>query len=121
MIAASVYAFLHGNHGKRAINRLREKGLDLTAPLKPRAAETSAGQLAGKTLVVTGTLDKYSREEIHALIEQHGGKAGSSVSKKTAYLVAGAEAGSKLAKAQSLGVPVLTEAEFEALLASASS
>jgi DNA ligase (NAD+) len=88
----------------------------MTAPLKPRAAAPT-GPLAGKTVVVTGTLEKYKREEIEALIEQHGGKAGKSVSKKTAYVVAGAEAGSKLAKAQQLGVPVLSEQEFDALLA----
>ncbi len=115
VIAASVHHFLHSKHGEQAIRRLREAGLDMTAPLKPRAAAPT-GPLAGKTVVVTGTLEKYKREEIEALIEQHGGKAGKSVSKKTAYVVAGAEAGSKLAKAQQLGVPVLTEQEFDALL-----
>ena len=71
----------------------------MTAPHQaPR--RRAAGPLAGKTIVVTGTLEKYKREEIEALIEQHGGKAGSSVSKKTDYLVAGADAGSKLAKAE---------------------
>ena len=68
--------------------------------------------LAGKTLVVTGTLEKLSREEIEDLIRRHGGRATNSVSKKTSYLVAGEEAGSKLAKAQSLGVPVISEKEF---------
>jgi DNA ligase (NAD+) len=116
VIAASVHRFVHSEQGEKAIGRLREAGVDMTAPLKPRAAEPT-GPLAGKTLVVTGTLEKYTREEIEALIEQHGGKAGSSVSKKTAYLVAGAEAGSKLAKAQKLGVPVIGEKEFEELLA----
>ena len=61
------------------------------------------------TIVVTGTLPNYSREEIQDLIEKNGGKASGSVSKKTSYVVAGEAAGSKLAKAQSLGVPVLTE------------
>lgn len=73
--------------------------------------------LAGKTIVVTGTLEKYGRKEIEDLIRAHGGTSSGSVSKKTSYLVAGAEAGSKLAKAQQLGVPVLDEAGFEALLA----
>jgi DNA ligase (NAD+) len=88
----------------------------MTAPIKPRAP---AGPLAGKTIVVTGTLERFTREEIEAAIEAHGGKAGKSVSKKTTYVVAGAEAGSKLAKAQQLGVPILTEGEFHALLAPA--
>ena len=71
--------------------------------------EQQSAALAGMTLVVTGTLPNYSREEIQDLIEKNGGKASGSVSKKTSYVVAGEAAGSKLAKAQSLGVPVLTE------------
>ena len=71
----------------------------------------------GMTFVVTGTLMKYTRDEIHDLIRSHGGKTSSSVSKKTDYLVAGEKAGSKLDKAQSLGVTVISEEEFEALLA----
>jgi len=73
--------------------------------------------LAGKTLVVTGTLQKYSREEIESLIEQHGGRAVSSVSTKTDYLIAGEKAGSKLEKARKLGVAVITETDFETLIA----
>jgi DNA ligase (NAD+) len=115
VIAASVFQFVHSEQGERAIKRLREVGLDMTAPKKAPKAEPT-GPLAGKTLVVTGTLETYTREQIESLIEQSGGKAGSSVSKKTDYLVAGAEAGSKLAKAQKLGVPVITEQEFQALL-----
>jgi DNA ligase (NAD+) len=115
VIAASVYKFVHSEQGEKAISRLKDAKLDMSAPLKPRAAEPT-GPLAGKTLVVTGTLEKYKREEIEALIEQLGGKAGSGVSKKTDYLVAGAEAGSKLAKAEKLGVKVLTEAEFDELI-----
>jgi DNA ligase (NAD+) len=82
------------------------------------AGEKLSDALAGKTLVVTGTLEKFSREEIEDLIRRHGGRPASSVSGKTAYVVAGAEAGSKLAKAQKLGVPVLTETEFLALIES---
>ena len=79
--------------------------------------ETSANSpLRGKTIVVTGTLERYSRGRIEELIKQHGGKVSGSVSKKTDYVLAGAEAGGKLDKARSLGVRVLTEAEFEALL-----
>jgi DNA ligase (NAD+) len=119
VIAASVHKFVHSEQGLAAIEHLKAAELDMTAPLKPRAAEPT-GPLAGKTVVVTGTLAKYSREQIEALVEQSGGRAGSSVSKKTAYLVAGADAGSKLAKAEKLGVPILTEEQFEALLAGGS-
>lgn len=116
VIAESVYAFLHGEHGQRAVSRLREVGLDMTSPQKARATAATVGPLAGKSIVVTGTLEKYSREEIESLIEQHGGRAASSISKKTHYLVAGEKAGSKLDKARQLGVAILTESEFEALL-----
>jgi DNA ligase (NAD+) len=116
VIAASVYRFLQSEHGERAIRRLREAGVDMTAPKKMPASATTAGPLSGKTLVVTGTLGKYTREEIESLIERHGGRAASSVSKSTDYLVAGEKAGSKLAKANKLGVAVISEAEFEGLL-----
>ncbi len=69
--------------------------------------------MEGKTFVVTGTLQKYSRDEIEELIVRHGGQASSSVSKKTDYVVAGENAGSKLDKAKELGIPVISEAEFE--------
>jgi DNA ligase (NAD+) len=113
IIAASIHDFLHNEAGQRAIEQLRAAGVDMTARKRERPPE---GPLTGKTVVVTGTLEKYTREEIEGLIETHGGKAGKSVSKKTAYLVAGAEAGSKLVKAQTLGVPILTEDEFEKLI-----
>ena len=115
IIAASIHDFLHNEAGQRAIEQLRAAGVDMTAPKRERPPE---GPLTGKTVVVTGTLEKYTREEIEGLIETHGGKAGKSVSKKTAYLVAGVEAGSKLEKAQALGVPILTEDDFEKLVAS---
>ena len=73
--------------------------------------------LEGKTLVVTGALVKYSRDEINELIARHGGHAASSVSKNTDYVVAGEKAGSKLDKARQLGVKVISEAEFEAMIA----
>lgn len=83
----------------------------------PRHTPSATGnRLAGKTVVVTGTLQRFSRDEIHKLIEREGGKPSGSVSSKTAYLVAGEAAGSKLEKAKSLGVPVLTEDEFLALV-----
>ncbi|MEX0611846.1 MAG: NAD-dependent DNA ligase LigA [Pirellulales bacterium] len=115
VIAESVYHFLHSEHGERAIRRLREAGVDMTAPKKARTA-ASAGPLSGKTLVVTGTLEKYTREEIELLVEQHGGRATASVSKSTDYLIAGEKAGSKLDKARKLGVKIISEAEFEKLI-----
>ncbi len=93
------------------IRALREAGVSF------ESAETPVGtKLTGKTFVVTGTLEHFSRKEAEAAITAQGGKASGSVSKKTSYVVAGEAAGSKLTKAHSLGVPVLTEAEFIALL-----
>jgi DNA ligase (NAD+) len=116
IIAASVYEFLHSPYGQKVIDDLRQVGVQMEA-VSPRAAESADGVLAGKTLVVTGTLSRYKREEIEALIAQHGGRAASSVSSKTDYLVAGEKAGSKLAKAQKLGVPVIGEDDFDKLIA----
>ena len=83
----------------------------------PTHTATATGdRLAGKTIVVTGTLSRFSRDEIHKMIEREGGKASGSVSSRTSYLVAGESAGSKLEKARSLGVEVLSEDEFLALL-----
>ncbi len=114
-IAASLHKFLHSDAGQHVIKELRDAGvkLDSTTDAKPDA---SSGALAGKTFVVTGTLERYSREEIQDLIRQHGGKATSSVSKNTDYLVAGENAGSKLDIAKSLGVSVLDEDDFEAMI-----
>ncbi len=85
--------------------------------VKPKHVATATGdRLAGKTVVVTGTLTRFSRDEIHKLIEREGGKPSGSVSSKTSYLVAGEAAGSKLGKAKSLGVAVLSEDEFLALV-----
>ena len=93
------------------VHRLADAGVNMQWKGEPKG-----DKLAGKTLVVTGTLETLSRNEAEALIVKNGGKASGSVSKKTAYVVAGAAAGSKLTKAQALGVPVLTEQEFLAML-----
>jgi DNA ligase (NAD+) len=116
VIAKSVYQFLHSEYGEATIRELRELGINMEAPRLP-TPPGGTGKLAGKTLVVTGTLSKYTRDEIEELITQHGGRASASVSKSTDYLVAGEKAGSKLKKAQSLGVAVLSEEDFEKLLA----
>ncbi len=112
VIARSVYDFLHSEFGRETIADLKRIGVSTEQTAAPRAART----LEGKTLVVTGTLNRYTREEIEEAIARHGGRAASSVSKKTDYVVAGAEAGSKLDKAKQLGVRVLSEEQFEQLL-----
>lgn len=114
VIAQSVYDYFHSEDGLEVIQQLRTAGVFLEA--SPEDAVDNAGVFAGKTVVVTGSLSKYSRDEIERLIEQRGGRAASTVSKKTDFLIAGESAGSKLEKAISLGVPVLTEAEFDALI-----
>ncbi len=85
--------------------------------MPPPGESDTSGPLAGKTVVVTGTLEGFGRTEAEEAIRAAGGKPAGSVSKKTDYLVAGESAGSKLAKAQELGVPVIDEAGFRRLLA----
>lgn len=113
-IAQSVFDFVNGKEGQQIIGDFEELGLDLTAPL----LDLGDAKFADKTFVVTGTLTKYSRDEIQARIKTMGGRASSSVSKKTDFLVAGENAGSKLAKAQQLGITILTEDEFDELASS---
>lgn len=112
IIAESVHNYLHSEFGKSIMNDLRSLGLKMEATKAALASST----FADKTFVVTGTLKKYTRDEIQDLIRQHGGKVSSSVSAKTDYLVAGEKAGSKLAKAEKLGVQVLSEDQFEAMI-----
>jgi NAD-dependent DNA ligase len=114
VVGRSLYDFLHSKRGKDTIERLRKVGVDMTSEKKSKSSANLP--LSGKTLVVTGTLEKFGREEIEELIVQLGGHAASSVSKNTDYLVAGEKAGSKLDKAKKLGVPVIGEAEFEKLI-----
>jgi DNA ligase (NAD+) len=113
IVAESVQQFFAQPHHREVIERLRAAGIHW-----PEAAvdADTPKPLAGQTLVLTGTLPSMGRDEAQALIESAGGKVSGSVSKKTSYVVAGAEAGSKLAKAQELGVPVLDEAGLRALL-----
>jgi len=108
-IAASVHRFFASEAGREAVARLKQAGLKVDAPITSAAA---VGPLAGKTVVVTGTLAEYSRREAQAAIKAAGGRAAGSVSKKTDFVVAGDDPGSKADKARSLGVEVIDESEF---------
>jgi len=113
VVAASIAAFLDEAHNREIVERLRTAGVSW-----PESAPIEAGPriFTGKTLVLTGTLPTLKRDEAKVLIEAAGGKVAGSVSKKTDFVVAGEEAGSKLEKALELGVPVIDEAELLKLL-----
>jgi DNA ligase (NAD+) len=115
VVAASVRAFADEPHNRALIRRLADAGVNM-ASQAPEPGGAAAGSFAGKTFVLTGTLESLTREQATEAIEQRGGKVSGSVSRKTSYLVVGADAGSKLEKAKSLGVPTLTEEEFKALI-----
>jgi DNA ligase (NAD+) len=110
-IAESIVEFFSIAANRKLVERLREAGLTLTGKKKQRGTK-----LAGKTFVLTGTLAHFTRDEAKKMIEDAGGKVTGSVSKKTDYVLAGAEAGSKLDKAKELGVEVIDEREMEQLL-----
>jgi DNA ligase (NAD+) len=113
VIAESVHDFFHNAAGRHVIAELKKAGLDPKMDVVKAATEPSAElPLAGQSIVVTGTLPTLDRTEIEELIVKLGGKASGSVSKKTSFLVAGESAGSKLDKANALGVTVLSEEEF---------
>jgi len=114
ILAASVYEFFHDERNLELIERLRASGVQLEMDASSTAALDE--RFVGKTFVLTGKLEGYTRDEAAKLIEDRGGRVSSSVSKKTDYVVAGEDAGSKLTKAQSLGVQVLSEAEFAGML-----
>ena len=118
VIAKSVAAFFASDYGRRIVSELGELGVNMGDAVAAAAvaAERAAGRLVGKTLVVTGTLTRFKRDEIAELIRKHGGKSASSVSKKTDFVVAGTDAGSKLAKAEELGVQVINEDQFLELI-----
>ena len=110
IMAQAVAEFLQLPGSRHLIQALREAGVNM------EAAQTPTGSLfSGRTFVLTGTLPTMTRSQASALIESLGGKVSGSVSKKTSYVVAGEEAGSKLAKAEKLGIPVLSEAELLAM------
>ena len=111
IVAKSIHDFFDTKENQRLMKRLEEHGLtlavvDTAAALRP---------LEGKTIVVTGTLENYSRDSIKERIKELGGRASSSVSSKTDYVLAGENPGSKVTKAQKLGVEVISEEEFEKL------
>ena len=109
--ARNILDWMASPQSRHLIDRLREAGVNMTA-----AEQGSDRRFEGMTFVLTGTLEKFTRDEASEMIEARGGKSSGSVSKKTTYVVAGEAAGSKLRKAQELGIPVLTEEEFLALL-----
>lgn len=111
VVAASIRHFFAEQHNRDVIEQLKSQGVNPVAEAAPQ--DTT---LAGKTFVLTGTLPNWTREEASMHIQAAGGKVSGSVSKKTAYLVAGEDSGSKLTKAQELGVPVLDEDGLKALL-----
>lgn len=115
VVAESIVAFFADPSIAAQIDRLLAHGV---SPV-PEEAQQSGSPVAGKTIVVTGTLARMGRKEAEALIERLGGKAAGSVSKKTDYVLAGESAGSKLEKARALGVPVLNEQEFFELIGEA--
>jgi DNA ligase (NAD+) len=111
-VAAQIFEFLHKPENRAAIERLLAAGIQPS----PEAAPEAAGAFAGKTVVLTGTLSKFTRESAKAEIERRGGRVSGSMSRKTDLLVAGEDAGSKLKKAQELGVRVVDENQFAELL-----
>ena len=108
--ARSLISWFQSPQSRHLIETLREAGVNLESHEAP-----AGDKLAGKTFVLTGALERFTRDQAGAMIEAQGGKVSGSVSKKTSYVVAGEAAGSKLRKAQELGIPVLTEEEVLAL------
>ena len=107
IIAKSIYDFFRNEYNIKLIAELKDLGVNPVAKIKPKS-----DKLAGKIFVLTGTLQNMTRDEASAIIKSHGGKTSSSVSKKTSYVLAGENAGSKLEKAKDLGVIILTENDF---------
>ena len=118
IIAESIAAFFAEERNRTVVEKLRAAGVNLEGlPRPPTGEDGEAPPLAGLTFVLTGGLSHRTREEAGAALEALGAKVAGSVSKKTSYVVAGANAGSKLARAESLGVPVLDEAALDGILA----
>jgi DNA ligase (NAD+) len=111
-IAESIVHFFGERHNREIIRKLKEAGLTLRATKRK-----ATGKLAGKTFVLTGTLPSYGREEAKRIIEEHGGRVASGVSRNVDLVLAGGDAGSKLKKARELGIRVLSEDEFMNMIA----
>jgi DNA ligase (NAD+) len=109
--AKNIVEWFQDPQSRHLIERLKEAGVNMTA-----AEQGNDQRFAGKTFVLTGSLEKFTRSEATEMIESRGGKASGSVSKKTSFVVAGEAAGSKLRKAQELGIQILTEDEFLAMM-----
>ena len=117
VVATTITDFLSEEHNRAVIARLKELGVAPTAIEQVSEMDLSTKSLLGKTYVLTGTLERFTRDQAKELLEQLGAKVSGSVSKKTTAVVAGAAAGSKLTKAQDLGIPVLSEDDFVAFMA----
>jgi DNA ligase (NAD+) len=115
VVAASVRSFADEPHNRALIAKLAAGGVNM-ASQQPPIEVAAPGRLAGKTFVITGTLPSMTREEATAEIERLGGKVAGSVSRKTTWLLAGEEAGTKLEKARELGIPIIDEEEFRRLI-----
>jgi DNA ligase (NAD+) len=112
-MAESLVSFFKEEHNRQLIEKFRAAGLNFNYI----SNEVEGNKIfEGMTFVLTGTLSKYTRNEAQELVEKFGGKVSSSVSKKTTYVLAGEEAGSKLKKAQDLGISIITEDDFEKML-----
>lgn len=112
IIAKSVYNFFREEQTIDLIRKLQEYGVNMQAEVNDDIDDRFAGQI----FVLTGTLEKYSRDEASEIIEKYGGKTSGTVSRKTTYVLAGESAGSKLTKAQELGIKIITEQEFEEMI-----
>ena len=110
--AESIYEFFRQPQTIDLIEKLKEAGVNTLA----KTSKNKDDRFYGKTFVLTGSLENYTRDEASSIIESFGGKVSGSVSKKTSYVLAGEEAGSKLTKAQELGVTIISEQEFNQMI-----
>ena len=112
IIAKSIYEFFKQEQTKDLLDRLEKANVNMEL----KEEKNRDNRFEGKTFVLTGSLENYTREEASSIIESFGGKTSSSVSKKTDYILAGEEAGSKLTKAEALGVKIISEKEFQEMI-----